>query len=244
MRSERKRRREYRSSLFYRLFRSNLLTRIEANNRKRTKRKEKQRRMPNCISISASSTDSTELLQSKIEESPSPNMVSQSFTLDEKEIKSRPEESCYIPTENKDYYEKEYWEQRFAEEETYDWLLTYVDIREIINELIPPCAIISQDGKDQNVQNPRILMVGCGNSTLSADMYDDGYTNITNIDYSINVIQKMKSFHEEKRPKMSWLEMDMTNLDFGSCNETSFDVIFDKAAMDALCTCEGSVWNP
>lgn len=29
-----------------------------------------------------------------------------------------------------------------------------------------------------------VLMVGCGNSELSANMYDDGFENITNIDFS------------------------------------------------------------
>ena len=30
----------------------------------------------------------------------------------------------------------------------------------------------------------RVLVVGCGNSELSAQMYDDGFTDITNIDFS------------------------------------------------------------
>ena len=167
------------------------------------------------------------------------------------------EKTSYIPSDNKDYYEKEYWEQRFAEEESYDWLLTYIDIQEIINELIPRCPSCntntdtdSNDGNVINIQvdKPEILMVGCGNSTLSESMYDDGYTNITNIDYSSNVIRKMKKLHQEQRPDMQWREMDMTNLNFGSAdineNDINFDVIFDKAAMDALCTCEGSVWHP
>jgi hypothetical protein len=29
-----------------------------------------------------------------------------------------------------------------------------------------------------------VLVVGCGNSELSAQMYDDGFTDITNIDFS------------------------------------------------------------
>ena len=41
----------------------------------------------------------------------------------------------------------------------------------------------------------RILMLGCGNSTLSADMYRAGYHNITNIDISPTVIEKMLLQH-------------------------------------------------
>ena len=32
-------------------------------------------------------------------------------------------------------------------------------------------------------------MLSCGNSEFSADIYDDGYRNITNIDFSEVVIQ-------------------------------------------------------
>lgn len=40
--------------------------------------------------------------------------------------------------------------------------------------------------KDDN-----ILMVGCGNSRLSEDMFDDGFTTLTNIDVSRVVIEQM-----------------------------------------------------
>lgn len=40
--------------------------------------------------------------------------------------------------------------------------------------------------KDDN-----ILMVGCGNSRLSEDMFDDGFASLTNIDVSRVVIDQM-----------------------------------------------------
>lgn len=40
--------------------------------------------------------------------------------------------------------------------------------------------------KDDN-----ILMVGCGNSRLSEDMFDDGFTTLTNIDVSRVVVEQM-----------------------------------------------------
>lgn len=54
----------------------------------------------------------------------------------------------------------------------FDWFKKYSDIREHLAPLIP--------NKDA-----RILMLGCGNSTLSRDMYDDGYHNILNIDVNL-----------------------------------------------------------
>lgn len=44
---------------------------------------------------------------------------------------------------------------------SYQWLASYADIAEHLHDAIPKDA--------------RVLVVGCGNSDLSADMYDDGY---------------------------------------------------------------------
>ena len=60
----------------------------------------------------------------------------------------------------------------FRDAGEFDWFKKYADIKQHLAPLIP-----SKDA--------RILMLGCGNSTLSRDMYDDGYTNILNIDVSL-----------------------------------------------------------
>ena len=125
------------------------------------------------------------------------------------------------------FKEKGYWEQRFEHEEEYDWLLTLAKLE---SQLLPHLHM-----------DDRILIVGCGNSTLSADLYDRGYHHITNIDFSATVIDKMKSLHSVSRPGMVWLEQDMTDLRFDA---STFDVVLDKASMDALMVAEGDVWDP
>eukprot|EP00620_Florenciella_sp_RCC1587_P018131 CAMPEP_0182574976 /NCGR_PEP_ID=MMETSP1324-20130603/28178_1 /TAXON_ID=236786 /ORGANISM="Florenciella sp., Strain RCC1587" /LENGTH=181 /DNA_ID=CAMNT_0024790475 /DNA_START=33 /DNA_END=574 /DNA_ORIENTATION=- len=87
----------------------------------------------------------------------------------------------------------------------------------------------------------RILVVGCGNSPFTAALYDDGFKNVTSIDFSPTVIKAMAARHAEARPELKWLTMDMLDLKF---DDESFDVVIDKAAMDALMTDEGSVWDP
>jgi EEF1A lysine methyltransferase 4 len=72
-----------------------------------------------------------------------------------------------------------------------------------------------------------ILMVGCGNSKLSQQMYDAGYRHIVNVDISPSVIEQMKKVS----PDMEWLVMDCTNMDF---KDNSFDYVIDKGTMDAL----------
>lgn len=136
------------------------------------------------------------------------------------------EESAYEDT-NARFNKKGYWDERFAKEVKYDWL---VEFEHVEKELLPLLST-----------SDRILMVGCGNSTFSGDLYKAGYHNITNIDYSGVVIEKMAALYAESCPLMTWLEMDMTNLTF---EDGSFEVVIDKAAMDALVVEEGDVWDP
>ncbi|CAM9123970.1 unnamed protein product [Ectocarpus fasciculatus] len=128
---------------------------------------------------------------------------------------------------NAEFKKQEYWDSRFESEETYDWLCTYPNIRSHLAPLIKP--------------TDKILVVGCGNSTFSADLYDDGYKNITNIDYSGNVVRAMQAKYSEGKPEMLWVEMNMLDLTF---EDSSFDVVIDKAAMDALMVDEGDLWHP
>ena len=141
---------------------------------------------------------------------------------------------------NHDYGTLEYWDTRFAEEEHYDWLLTFPQISKQVLPLLSPYTT-----------KARILIVGCGNSSFSADLYDIGYTNIVNLDYSGVVIERMKSLHGVSRPMMTWIEMDMTCMAFPNRKigdeegeDVPFDIVIDKAALDAIMVDEKSVWDP
>jgi len=72
------------------------------------------------------------------------------------------------PEDNKDYLRTDYWDERYRREENYDWLLTYQALSPVLTPLLLPTQ--------------RILVLGAGNSSLSADLYEAGYENITNID--------------------------------------------------------------
>jgi hypothetical protein len=130
---------------------------------------------------------------------------------------------------NARYKEKAYWEERFAYENSYEWLLNYSDIRSIIHAELKP--------------EDEILVVGCGNSSFSVELYLDGFTHITNIDFSENVIKNMEEKYSAlDYPGMKWLVMDMTAMSQFSSQQ--FDAVLDKGAMDALVVDEGDVWNP
>jgi len=134
---------------------------------------------------------------------------------------------------NDQFGKQEYWDGRFEEEEQYDWLLTFDQVAAQLLPLLKPYG-----------KAARILMVGCGNSTFSADLYDAGYRNIVNLDYSGVVIARMHAQHSAARPGMTWQEGDMTKLATSFPLGTLFDVVIDKAALDALMVDEKSVWSP
>lgn len=76
-----------------------------------------------------------------------------------------------------------------------------------------------------------IVVVGCGNSDLSARAYDAGFRQITNVDYSPVVIEEMQK-RNKHRTEMRWLEANM--LDMKAFSDGSFDVAIDKGALVRL----------
>ena len=134
----------------------------------------------------------------------------------------------FIPKRLGDYREREYWESRYQKDNgTYDWLLKYENVKPLLQPHLSPSL--------------QILNLGCGNSTLSELLWNDGYHYITNIDYSEEVIRRMTD-RVGPRDGMSWLTMDMRKMD--SLKDSSFDLIIDKGSLDAVWTDGGSVWTP
>ena len=131
-----------------------------------------------------------------------------------------------LPKRNDMYNVKEYWDERFAIEDKFEWCKSYSDFKHLM---------IQHVKKDD-----RILVLGCGTSRLSEEMYHDGYMNIINIDYSHIVIEKMKRKHQHLN-KMQYLVMDITNMTF---DKNSFDVIIEKGTLDALVADEKHLWDP
>jgi hypothetical protein len=112
-------------------------------------------------------------------------------------------------------------------EHNFDWFLKPDYLLPIFEELTADIKV----GKDA-----RILMLGCGNSQLSEVMYDAGWMNIVNVDYSTACIEQMTQRHGEARPKMTWLEMDVMNLTFG---DEEFDMVVDKGKLRERGTADG-----
>ena len=58
-------------------------------------------------------------------------------------------------------------------------------------------------------QKDNTLIIGCGNSKLSADLYDVGYKQTLSIDISEVAIKQMKDANKRQRPDLKFVKMDM-----------------------------------
>lgn len=123
-----------------------------------------------------------------------------------------------------DYAAAEYWDKRYDTYSPFDWLMEYDHYKS--NGL----AAFMQPSDN-------IVMLGCGSAAFSADMYDDGFIHIKNIDLSSVVVEKMQAMHAEARPEMTWQVMDVQKLEF---DDETFDVAFDKSTMDCIFCCDRS----
>jgi EEF1A lysine methyltransferase 4 len=115
----------------------------------------------------------------------------------------------------------QYWEDlytgRYAEK-FFDWYQSW----EVLGPLLSP-KLSAAD---------RVLMVGCGNSTLSQRLWESGIRHITNIDFSPAVIRFMREKSEREMPDMRWEVQDATALRF---DPSAFSVVIDKGTLDSLC---------
>ncbi|XP_041780407.1 eEF1A lysine and N-terminal methyltransferase homolog [Anopheles merus] len=130
-----------------------------------------------------------------------------------------------LPKSTADFGSTEYWNSFFRKrgKQAFEWYGEYPELCTQLHQYIKP--------KDE------ILVVGCGNSKLSMDLYDVGFKKITNIDISPVVIKQMQEANRLNRPEMTWNQMDATAMTFP--NET-FSVVLDKGTLDALFTDEST----
>ena len=86
-----------------------------------------------------------------------------------------------LPKNHQEFRQKEYWDSFFKKrgKKAFEWYGEYGELCGILHKYIKT--------KDS------VLVVGCGNSTLSCDLYDVGYKTITSIDLSNQVIEQVSN---------------------------------------------------
>ena len=111
--------------------------------------------------------------------------------------------------------------------EPFDWYQEYSGIKDIISQYM--------------TKSDKILNIGCGNSKLSEDLSEEGYEDITNIDFSTKVITIMEQTYKEKFPKMKFKVVDV--LDMKEFQNGTFNTVLDKGTLDCILCGDCSVPN-
>ncbi|XP_015282341.1 PREDICTED: endothelin-converting enzyme 2-like [Gekko japonicus] len=134
-----------------------------------------------------------------------------------------------LPDCNARYRDRSFWEARYRDEGAApaEWFGGLECFREQLEAELSPAGRVLQ---------PR---VGCGNSALSYDLYQLGYTDITSIDYSAACIASMQDYYAHC-PGLQWVVMDAQALVF---RDGSFDVVLEKGTLDSLMVGETDPWH-
>ena len=97
---------------------------------------------------------------------------------------------------------------------------------------VPNFVAIEDENKAAKIRSDLIICnLGCGNSIMCEDMYDEGYQTIYNMDISNVCIEQMTQRNKDIRPRMKFEVMDCTDLKY---QNEQFDLIIDKSTIDAL----------
>ncbi|KAH9569012.1 hypothetical protein CY35_03G109600, partial [Sphagnum magellanicum] len=111
-----------------------------------------------------------------------------------------------------------YWDNRYSQDtSTFDWYQRYAGVAPLINMYIP--------------KSSKILMVGCGNASISEDMVSDGYQDIVNIDISAVVIEAMREKYKDMH-QLQYQRMDVQEMK--AFKDGQFDSVLDKGLLDSL----------
>ncbi|EKU21542.1 cgi-01 protein isoform 1, partial [Nannochloropsis gaditana CCMP526] len=110
-----------------------------------------------------------------------------------------------LPQHFQQFQDRAYWDAFFRErkQRAFEWYGTYNDLRPFVAKTV--------EGWRAGRKRERALVIGCGNSDFSADLYQEGgFQRIVNVDFSASVIEEMRCKTRESCPEMEWEVMDVT----------------------------------
>ena len=112
---------------------------------------------------------------------------------------------------------KEFWEARYStltQNATYDWYCSWSDVSKLIYSQCGAFDVFrKKKAEGKKPESPVVLHLGCGNSTLSEELYDDGITNVHGIDFCNKVIDLMNIRKDRaKKETLRYSTMDARGL--------------------------------
>ena len=142
-------------------------------------------------------------------------------------------------TTRPDYSDPNYWETRYRDEESFEWLGVAKDAYlPALDRLLTDLGAKADRNGDRG-DGKTVLILGCGNSELSADLHDLGFTSVLSTDISPACIAKMAERHRDK-VGLEWKVMDILDLPLEA---GSVDIVLEKATLDSFLAGEASPWN-
>lgn len=164
--------------------------------------------------------------------------------------------------QSQSYADLAYWEARYQSKEAYDWYLGWEQLRQFLFPLLA-----GEDAENPS-KEAEILVIGCGTSTLSQDLYGEGFSNVTNVDHCESLVQAMRERHQEqvdgaaqgakggkakkdaKAPSPEPTTEARKLMQFEAADVQSlpkewshrFDVVIDKALLDSI-ACGSEKWK-
>ncbi|KAI1115416.1 S-adenosyl-L-methionine-dependent methyltransferase [Nemania sp. NC0429] len=128
-----------------------------------------------------------------------------------------------------DYEKQSYWNERFASETAFEWLVpsaTFV-------ELIKPYLSVSD-------KSQRILNLGSGTSDLHTHFRSHGYCDVTSVDFGPRALDRGREMEEKAfgDTKTHYAVADVTKLGHDLGRPNAFDLVVDKSTADSV-SCGG-----
>ncbi|KAJ8062278.1 hypothetical protein OCU04_008825 [Sclerotinia nivalis] len=108
--------------------------------------------------------------------------------------------------------------------ESFEWFKDFQSLRPFFEKHLLSPGENREEGK-----GPRVLHLGCGNSTLTYDLHITGYRNQISIDFSEVVIQRMSKKYSHLNT--TWAVMDVRNM---KLEDGEIDVAIDKGTRGLL----------
>ena len=127
-----------------------------------------------------------------------------------------------LPRSHNQFRQRAYWDTFFRRRgrRAFEWYGEYSELCGVLHKYSRP--------------GERMLVVGCGNSTLSADLHDVGYGHVVSIDVSEVVVRQMREQHARDRPGLRFEVMDAGKME--PFEDASFACVVDKGTLDAIFT--------
>ncbi|KAL5088312.1 hypothetical protein Trisim1_006763 [Trichoderma cf. simile WF8] len=137
-----------------------------------------------------------------------------------------------------DFDKQTYWHHRFANETSFEWLLSSTDFISILKPLLI----------NLEPSSARILHLGSGTSDLHNHFRQLGFLDVTNVDYEPLAVERGRQLEQQAfgDVKMKYSVADATKSllpssnsnDRGTHNNDKFDLVVDKSTADAI-SCGG-----